>query len=639
MTEIAPAEEHTPGVAWLTVIMGGMLLMGNVAELGGVPLAAKEWTAWLLAGIVLVHGVSMGWRWSQANEIIRLPRWPLLALALLGGLAYAWLQDESTPWLSRQSFVLGAEAWLLCWVVAASPGTRSFSWAWMMVLVAGAVLALTTAIACQAKVDGLWLPLGRRLPMEWLGRWSGTMPLPSAFGALMVLAGPPLLVLACARRMPTVWRILCGSGGFAMLLGALLSFSPGAWLGVALALALLPLVVTQHKALRWAIWVSGVVFMAGWIEFLYQIKPPRDSWFAPLTSGEPTLSATWITIGKAWQTDPWLGGHGIPYTELARWAGVAGPPGGWSYGFSDWSELAATWGILGLGLVGVIVGGLLLSAWKAWARLPRAVPVGATPEQSQTQMPETKVLLGASAAGLTAFVIALTATRALNVPAVVFALAIMAGVLARNVPQRGGTFRLEPSLRCALGFGLALFVALMLVWKVALVAGVQPKLAEAQALLETADRRPDVELLIRVRSDLQEVAETDQRNAQAYCAIAWMELVQAQVNPEDVGLHGSRAGYYSLQASSLAPRAPEPWVIHALASWLVNRPRDAQEYLNHALDLAPKDPAVQYYIAELLANDVDSAVSPLGLRALPARYIAPVPWPPLGGLPTQPGNQ
>jgi hypothetical protein len=636
--EMDRGEERTPGVVWLTVIMGGMLLMGNVAELGGVPLAAKEWTAWLLAGIVLVHGVSMSWRWGQESDTLRLPRWPLLALALVGGLAYAWWQDDSAPWLSRQTFVLGMEAWLLCWVVAASPGTRSLSWAWLMVLVAGAVLALTTAIACQATVDGLWLPVGRRLPVEWLGRWSGTLPLPGAFGALMLLAGPPLLVLACARRMPTVWRILCGSGGFAMLLGALLSFSPGAWLGVALALALLPLVVTEHKVIRWVIWVAGVVFMAWWIRFIYDIKLPREPWFAPLTAGEPTLSATWIVVAKAWQSDPWLGGHGASYTEMARMAGVVGPVGGWGYGFSDWSELAAKWGFFGLGLAVAVLVALLMPAWKAWARLPRAVSTEVSPEGSQPYMPETKVLLGAGAAGLTAFTVALTATRTLNVPAVVFGLAILAGVLSRNVPQRGGSFRIEPGMRRALSLGLAGFVAVVLVWKVALLASVQQKLTEAQVLLELADRRPDAELLVRARADLREVFEADPRSVPVYCNFAWLELAQARLNPEDAKIHANQAEYYALRASSLAPQAPEPWVVHALACWLVNRPHDAEDYLSRALELAPNDPAVRYYATALLTSDVVPVTLADGLRVLPVRYQAAAPWPPLAGRPAQPGN-
>jgi len=44
-------------------------------------------------------------------------------------------------------------------------------------------------------------------------------------------------------------------------------------------------------------------------------------------------------------------------------------------------------------------------------------------------------------------------SRTLNVPAVAFALAVVVGVLARNVPQRGGSLRIEPKTGSALCLG------------------------------------------------------------------------------------------------------------------------------------------------------------------------------------------
>jgi len=631
-----PGDEFTPGVAWLTVVMGGMLLVGNVAELGGVPQAAKEWTAWLFAGIILVHGVTLGWQWGQQEHGLRLPRWPMLAMTFVVWLGYAWWRDETTPWLSRETFTLAGEAWLLCWVVAVTPGTRALSWAWLMVVVGAAVLALIAAVGCQATRNGLWLPLGRRLPAEWLGHWSGTLPLPATFGALMLLAGPPLLVLACARQLPVMWRILCGSGGFAMLLGAVFSFSLGAWLGVAFALVALPLVVTQDKVMRLFGWWVGIVLIVGWVYFLFHLKGSHESWFAPLETNEPTLGTTWMVIAKIAHSDVLLGGHGESFTVMARAAGVPGPDGGWSYGFSDWGDLAAAWGLLGTALTAVIFGGLLTSGWVGWAKLPRWVSMETANGAKQIYTPEAKVLLGATVSGLSALVVAMTASRTLNVPAVVFAVAIMAGVLARNVPQRGGSFRLEPGVRRSLCLGLSVFVAVMLIWKVAIVAGARQKLDEAQTLSLQTDHTPDAELLVRARAALHEALVDDPNNVPVIINLAWLELEEARLEPDQLELHGNQAEYQALRASNLAPRAPEPWIVRALACWLVNRPKDALAHLNHALELAPGDPMVHYYADALLKGKAGPPVSLAGQPVLPPRFVVPAPWPPLEGLPSGP---
>ncbi|HVU37114.1 MAG TPA: hypothetical protein VHC95_02160 [Opitutales bacterium] len=637
LPEANPSEERTPGVAWLTVMMGGMLFLGNVAELGGIPWAAREWTAWLLAGLVLVHGVSIGFRWPATDETLRLPRWPLLALVLVAWLNYAWWQDDATPWVSRGNFTVIAEGWLLCWVVAATPGAKAMSWAWLMVLAAGATLALAAAVIHQSTHGGLWLPTGRKLPPEWLGRMSGTLPLPGAFGALMLLAGPPLLVLASVPRMPLVWRILAGSGGFAMLLGAILSFSLGAWFGAVVALGTLPLVVTERRWVRGMCWVVGLALMAAWVAFLFHIKTPRDPWYAPLIASEPSLGSTLMAAAHAWQTDPWLGGHGAPFTELARAADAPAPPGGWSYGFSDWTELAAKWGLFGLGVAGALMGGLLVAAWNAWSRLPRKLSVSIGGASTPAQIPEAKAILGAAAAGLSAYAVAMNATRTLNLPAMVFALAIMAGVLSRNIPQRGGNWRVEPGMRAALGVGLAACIAVLLVWKVALQASAREKLADARMLLQIADHQPDAELLLLARADLHEVIGTDPANVPAYCNLAWLELAQAQLSPGDAGVHGDQAEYFALRASNLAPRAPEPWVLRALACWLLNRPTDAQAYLDRAVELAPDDPQVNYYDQMWR---IAKAHWPIysALVELPPRYYATPSWPPLNGLAVEPEN-
>lgn len=635
---------ETPAAAWLTVLLGGALVVGNVVELGGVQPAAREWSAWMLAGLIVVHGVSMGWRWGIEEVNLRLPKWLLWAAPIVLGLLIAWWHDQATPMQSSQTFFLAAEAWLLCWVVAATPGGRALSWAWLMVVVVAAGLALIAAVGWQAPSGGWWLPLERQLPALWRGCWSGTLPAPAAFGVLMLLAGPVLLVMAWSRHLPFFWRIFSAIGGLTMLWGALHTFSLGVWLGVACALGALPWVATNSRAGRRVGWACAVAFLVGAAYSLRQTQTANESWFAPLSVGETPLDATRAALAEAWQHNPWLGGGGAGVAALARVADWPQPEGGWSYGFSDWLELAVEWGLVGLVLAVVVLGGLLLAAWSSWARLPFSVALEAAEETSMVgpeggltakrpYTPEAKVLLAAGALGLSAVAVAMAACRAWNVPAVVFALAVVAGVLARNVPQRGGSVRLDAATRGVLGLGLAAMAAMLLVGKVAPAWAAQGKLDEAQALLEEIDAQPNAELLAQAEADLREALTGEPDNRPALTDLAWLDLEWARLDPDQFTIYSERAENNAVRATEFAPRAPEPWIVRGLACLLVNRVADACSHLGHALDLAPHDPEAQYYASTVLLAETGATNGPLMMRMLPPRYAPPPSWPPLDGEP------
>ena len=628
--------DPTPMASWLTVAVGGALVAGNVVELGGVQPAAREWSAWMLAGLVLVHGFSMAWRWGAENADLRLPRWPLWAAPLVVGLFVAWRHDGVTPMQSGQTFYLAAEAWLVCWVVAATPGGRALSWAWLMVVVGAAGLALVAALGWHGLAGGLWLPMGRQLPAVWRGHWSGTLPSPAAFGALMLLAGPTLLVMAWSRHLPIFWRLFSIVVGWVMLLAALHTFSLGIWLGVIYAVAVLPWVAADSRAARWARWGLAVIFLGGAMLYLNQVRASGDALYAPLLVGETPLDATGAALAEAWRHNPWVGGSGASVADLARAADWPQPDGGWSYGFSDWLELAATWGILGTGLATIILGALLSASWTSWARLPFAVtPVAAegTGQEGKIFTPEAKVLLAAGALGLSAVAVAMAGSRIWNIPAVVLAFAVVAGVLSRNVPQRGGTVRLDAMSRGVVSLCLAAMAAMVLVGKVAPLWVAQGKLDEAQALLKEIDTLPNAELMSVAEVDLRDVLASAPGNGPAYTGLAWLNLEWARLDPNQFTRYSELAENDAVRAMEYAPRAAEPWIARGLACLLVNRAADACFHLGHALELAPSDPAAQYYASTVLLAEGAAKNGPLMLRMLPPRFAPPPPWPPLDGGP------
>jgi hypothetical protein len=687
----------TPLTAWTTVVLGGIILADNVLELGGVVPTSQELTAGFLAVMLIVHGVSLAWERGKVDDAagLRLPRWPLWALPFVFWLGYMWWQDAQAPWASRETFFLAVQAWLLCWVVAATPGGRVLSWAWLLTVGAVAALAFVFAVVWQRGGNALWLPLGRELPEAWAGRWSGTLPTPGAFGGLMILGAAPLLVMAFSRRMGVEWRIGIGYVGFMLLIGALRSNSLGAWMGVGFTLVLLPVVVGGGSTQRLGAWAALMVIMLGFGLFLVlsgRIGVSGYSLFTGLQAGEPSLQDAWTGLRAAWEQGILQASRGEPFSTLSLAGGATGAGGGLNYGFSDWLDLATEWGVIGLGLAGVAVGGLLGSGWVSWAKLPFLVLPGTSGGSSQRKVrkhspsqpsytPETKILLGASVLSLSAFVVTMLAARTFNVPGVAYAFAVVAGVLARNVPQRGGSLRLEPVTRWLVGLGPALLIAGWLAWVVAPVAIARFKLEQATVRLEQAMlllEQPDKtertlqrvdELLADAEAELQRADSANPNSAPIWVETAWLHLEQSMQDPVQFDTFSREAEEAAQRAVSLAPGAAAPRVTLGLAYLINNRVSEAEAQLRQALDVAPNDPYVQYYAVAVLALDpasramarqlvevVENSSYPdrhvrklqaalawgansqvpldgLRQRPLPPRYVAPEPWPSVEGMP------
>ncbi len=306
--------------------------------------------------------------------------------------------------------------------------------------------------------------------------------------------------------------------------------------------------------------------------------------------------------------------------------------------------MAVAWGMVGLGVSAIMVGALLTSAWSSWARLPFLVGgdgpqgIGLPPGLDEGARrifytPEAKVLLAAGALGVSALVVAMGASRAFNVPAVIFAAAVVAGVLARNVPQRGGSLRPDPTTRVALSLGFAAIAAILLVGKVAPASVARDQLDRAERLLAEIDQRPNAELLAQAEVLLREVLARNDANGPALVDLGWLYLERARLDPDQFTRYSQIAENDALRAAEIAPNAAAPWIVRGLACLLVNRAADARVHLSHALAVAPHNPEAQYYANTVLLTEPSSRNGPLLLRILPPRYMPPPPQPPLDGEP------
>ncbi|HTB63693.1 MAG TPA: hypothetical protein VK737_08890, partial [Opitutales bacterium] len=159
------------------------------------------------------------------------------------------------------------------------------------------------------------------------------------------------------------------------------------------------------------------------------------------------------------------------------------------------------------------------------------------------------------------------------------------------------------------------------------------KLDEAQSLLARIDQHPDAELLTQAEVDLRAALAGNVVNGSALTDLAWLWLEWARLDPAQFTRYSQLAESDATRAATDSPRAPEPWIVRGLACLLANRGADAAAHLNHALELAPRDPEAQYYANTVLLSEIKPENGPPMLRMLPPRYSPPPPWPPLDGEP------
>jgi tetratricopeptide (TPR) repeat protein len=193
--------------------------------------------------------------------------------------------------------------------------------------------------------------------------------------------------------------------------------------------------------------------------------------------------------------------------------------------------------------------------------------------------------------------------------------------------------RLEPFTRVWVCLGLAALAAFFLIAKVAPTAVAQMQLDEANSLLARIDEHPNAELITQAEVELRAAVASNAVNGPALTDLAWLWLEWARLDPAQFTRYSQMAESDATRAAAYTPRAPEPWIVRGLACLLANRGADAAAHLNHALEVAPRDPEAQYYATTVLLGDIRPENGPPMLRMLPPRYSPPPPWPPLDGEP------
>lgn len=214
------------------------------AEVGPVPLSP-------VTALVCLIGLAWAWRSLIGKEKIRPSALQLpLALFLLAGVAGLYgAQDAVAGAKAFFIFAMGATVYLVASQSIRSPGEiRSFLWA---------VAVAAAAVGLYGAVTGLGgSGVESYGTAENYVRAEGLFTHPNQLGGFLALTIPPVAALAVSERSPWL-RVAAYALVSAALLGLVLTYSRGAWVGTGVGLiALLP-------ALRKASWILPGAVLAG----------------------------------------------------------------------------------------------------------------------------------------------------------------------------------------------------------------------------------------------------------------------------------------------------------------------------------------------------------------------------------------
>jgi hypothetical protein len=567
-------------IFWTTLCLGGFLPGSRVAM------------SVLTAALVAVHFADPA-RGPRAHPA----GWLFAPFLVYAAANLAWV----TPvrWLGWFDWLNWAQAAVVFWIVL--NGVLASECRRFLCLLLGALGVVAALLAVyQHFVDPHWIMLGRRQAEQFIGRSSGPFGIPNSLGVFMALLIPPAgwLVFAPGRR--PVLRGLCAAALGLLTIGFVLAVSRGAWLALAAAFALKPLLSPGSSlGRRIAVAVGSAAVAVAAVAVLYSSFPLMHLRVDQLVrdAGERTRPIMWRGAWRIFQAHPLFGGGAGAFDALFepyRPVGYVDQP---YYAHCDYLNTLADYGVTGFillfGAVGII----------AW-RCARA-----------------RGLAGAAFTGLLAFALHLLVDFHMKIPALALVVATIAAlVTSESWPMGprtpGSAAALRPWARPASLCFAAAAVVLILAGAVPKYRAEETRRAAREKIDRMAIAGVDVsresDALTAIRSSLARAIILDPSNAQAWSDKAYADSLWALVNPEQTVLLGGQVESEARRAVAICPVIAEFWIRQGTGLDMERRWLDGGACFVRALRLAPARPDVWYYQAyhlSLVPNEAGPAIA------------------------------
>jgi O-antigen ligase len=551
-------------ISWTTLCLGGYM-PGTKAVMG-----------LLTASLIAVHLVD-----PTSGRRPHLAGWLFIPFLAYAAANLVWVSP--TQWIGWIDVLNWVQMVAVFWIVlngVKSRGCRRFLCVFLVVL--GVV---SSGMSCYEHfVDPHWLMLGRHQLVQFLGRATGPFGIPNSMGVFMALLIPPVAAFAMGKERSATLRILCGLALCVLGTGFILAISRGAWLALAGALALKPLLTPGRSVARRITTALAVVVSAAAIAVVVYLSFPlmheRVLDFVH-DVGERTRPIIWKGTWSIFEAHPvWGGGAGCfdVLFEAYRPEGFRDEP---VFSHCDYLNTLADYGLVGFVL---FFGPVLYVGFRS---------------------SRARGLAAAAWTGLLAFWLHLLVDFHLKIPALAMICATIAALVVQEAwPAKAETAvdgtRSRPSL--AAGWCAAACVLLFAIfhaypkYQAEKYRWASRELIDKMAKAGT-DAATQGDVLNRALMGFNRAILLDPRDAQAWSDRAYVDSLLALAHPDQTRQLGEAAFSDGDRAVAICPVFAEFWVRRGTGLDMQGRWYDGGNDFVRALQIAPMRADIWYYEA------------------------------------------
>ncbi len=589
-------------IDWIIAFWLAGTIAYSVWCLGGHYPASEAVQSVLIGVLLMLHGI---WMAAQPERPLRLNALGLIFLPFIFYSIVSLLFVTSMPWRGREEFYLLVQGCVVFWVAIHNLRGKRHIWFLLSAITLCGLVSLSFA-AAQFYYQSDWLPLGRVQLSQYSSRAWGTFGAPNNFGAFMGLLASSFLLVACTQRLRPLLRLVAALLAILFVGGLIISGSRGGWIGMVCVLVALPYFMSGQPWVRIKAWVATIAggVVLGFLVYL-SFDMVRDRFDNLIRErGEPSRRWVWKVGWEIFKDYP-LEGSGIGSYELA-FAHYRPPEAqvGPRYAHNDYLNTLSDGGLVGFVLFFGPAGYLVWRGWRSWRVIPfLALPKG----ERHGVVPTSKVVLGCVLLSLIGFGVHLLVDFHLKIPALLYIVALLFGLLVKFSSRRDLRLRRRaaiPFLYISLGVVLGAFTAhqglktyMSAAWYLKGKEGLKKYIREREEL------RGNAEYLQELREKFEEALGWDENHGWAWTDLSLVVIQTYFVDRRDRNKIGEEALDAAKRAIAVSDRV---WNAHAHAGMALAMQRrfdEARPFYERAVALSPSNPAAWVYFARFLNID------------------------------------